>query len=193
MEPDDDESLARYRAGDAAALEALVEKHRRPLYAFILNRAAGTADADEIFQETWLRAIRKIHQFRAGNLRGWLVRIARNIVIDRSRRRRPEVSLDGAPAGEPSWHEMAPDPGPTPAEAATGADIRRRVAEAVAGLPAPQREVFLMRVEAGLAFKEIARAQGVSINTALARMQYALTKLRPLVGAEGEGVRHADV
>ncbi len=181
--------LARYRAGDAEALGALVEHHRRPLYAYIAGMTGAGAEADDVFQETWMRAIRRLPVFRPDNLRGWLMRIARNLVIDRARRRGPALSLDADGAGGGDWHERVADPGPSPLERAAAGDERRRVAAAVAGLPAEQREVFVMRTEGGLPFKEIARVQGVSINTALARMQYALGKLRNALETQGEADR----
>jgi len=184
----DNEVLARYRRGDADALEELVEKYKRPLFGFILNMTEGQGEADEVFQETWFRVIRAIGSYRQGNFLGWLVRIARNIVIDRARRRKPEVSLDVAPEAGRPLEETLPGKEPDPLGRLKAEETGRRVAAAVAELPLEQKEVFLMRVEAELPFKAIAAAQGVSINTALARMQYALAKLRVRLRDENEDV-----
>jgi RNA polymerase sigma-70 factor (ECF subfamily) len=188
MEPTDKQLVDQYRCGNVEALESLIERYRRMLFGFILNKTGESHEADEVFQETWLRVIRKIDDYREKNFGGWLVRIARNIAIDRIRRRKPDVSLDETPDEGRNLAEAIPGKDPGPRRHIEANDLRQAIAEAVADLPEDQREVFLMRVEADLSFKEIAQAQGVSINTALARMQYALAKLRPLLKDEYEGL-----
>lgn len=184
MESDERTWLAEYRQGNADALGKLVESYRRPLFGFILRMTEGREDAEEIFQEVWFRAIRALDTYREKSFLSWLFRIAHNLVIDRARRIKP-VELPRNPDGDDSPIEtrMA-DPAPGPDIAVAGRDLGIRIAAAVAGLPVEQREVFLMRMEGDLAFKDIARIQGTSINTALARMQYALTKLRAQLGGE---------
>jgi RNA polymerase sigma-70 factor (ECF subfamily) len=175
----DETLINRYRDGDVHALERLVERHRRTLFGYIINMTEGREDADEVFQEVWFRAIRKLRLYRSKNFPGWLLRIAHNLVIDRARRRRPQVSLDGGPDGDrPALGDSLADPAPSSADRAAHAEIASRIREAVAGLPAEQREVFVMRTVQGLGFKEIAAVQKVSINTALARMHYATGKMR---------------
>lgn len=187
MEESDGERLRRYRRGEVEALQALVEKYRRPLYGFILNMTQGAEGAEDVFQEVWFKAIRRLPLYRQGNFFGWLVRIAHNAIIDRARRRRPDVSLDDAPAeGEASIGDAVASRDPDPAGRVQAADLGRRLAKAVAALPMEQKEVFVMRVRAGLSFREIAEVQRVSVNTALARMQYALGKLRPMLKEDYE-------
>ena len=181
MQERDSELLDRYRGGDVAALERLVRKHQHMLYGYIVNMTEGRDDADDIFQEVWFRAIRRLDGYRHRNFPGWLVRIAHNVVIDRARRRKPEVSLDEENANGFSLADVLSADGPEPSAGLDAGPLGERIAGAVATLPRDQREVFLMRVQANLPFKAIARAQRVSINTALARMQYALAKLRPLL------------
>ncbi len=189
MDTEDRRLIEQYSDGDVEALSALVEKYRRPLFGFILNMTEGQGDADEIFQETWFRAIRKLDSYRQKNFMGWLVRIARNLVIDRYRRKRPTVRLDMTrdDGSTPVLELVDPAPGPTD-QAVTEDDVGA-VKHAVDTLPVEQKEVFVMRMQSGLSFKEIAKAQGVSINTALARMQYALSKLRPLLRDEYDTMR----
>ena len=179
----DQELLARYRQGDLGALETLVEQYRRPLFAFILNLLDRREEADDIFQEVWLRAIKAMDRYRDDRFLSWLFRIARNLIIDRRRSRRPLVSLEADNAEGVALEDVLPDGIPNAANVAANRDLARLVKAAVAGLPLAQREVFLMRTEGELPFKEIARIQQVSINTALARMQYALEKLRALLPA----------
>ncbi len=176
--------LDKYREhGDVQALEQLVERYRRPLFGYILNMTEGKGDADEIFQEVWFRALKKLDSYSHKSLLSWLMRIARNLIIDKSRKRKPEVSLDKpvGDEGDTSLIDLVESDERRPDEILTGAEIEGRVMEAVNLLPEEQKDVFLMRVKADLSFKEIAEIQDVSINTALARMQYALTKLRRLL------------
>ena len=186
MEETDKKLLIRYRKGQVDALEALVEKYRRPLFGFIVNMTEGRDDAEEIFQEVWFRVIRRLSVYRHKNFFGWLVRIAHNLVVDRARRKKPDFSLDEE--REDGRSTMADvfgnDPGPSARLEVS--DVAQHIASAAAKLPLEQREVFVMRAKAGLSFKEIAGIQGVSINTALARMQYALSKLRVLLKRDYE-------
>lgn len=179
MEKPDLEWLTAYRRGDVEALGQLVEHYRRPLYGFILKMTEGSGDADEVFQEVWFRAIRKLDSYRDKSFLSWLFRIAHNLVIDRARKARPIVDIQGsAEDGEDVMETRVADTGMGPAATSAGHDLGQRIAAAVARLPDEQKEVFLMRTEGDLPFKEIARIQATSINTALARMQYALAKLR---------------
>jgi RNA polymerase sigma-70 factor (ECF subfamily) len=184
MDGCDHELLERYGRGDVAALGNLVEKYRRPLFAFILNMTGGQGDAEEVFQEVWFRVIRKVGSCRQENFFGWVVRIAHNLIVDRSRRRRPEMSLDQEDEDGTALGATVEGAGPHPAREAEARDLGRRIAEAVDRLPIEQKEVLVLRTKADLSFKEIARIQKVSINTALARMQYALAKLRPILREE---------
>ncbi|MBT3192733.1 MAG: sigma-70 family RNA polymerase sigma factor [Verrucomicrobia bacterium] len=175
---DDKELVARYREGDVGALDVLVQRYRRPLFGYILNMIGNTGDADEIFQNAWMKVIRKIGLYRHGNFFGWLVRITHNVVIDSIRKRKPTVSLDAESEEGGSLGDVLPDDGPSPHDNSQNRDLGEMVKKAVATLPDEQKEVFLLRTKAELPFKEIAKIQGTSINTALARMQYALAKLR---------------
>ena len=175
---EDKEYLDRYRKGDIAALETLVERYRRPLFGFILRMIDAREDADDIFQEVWIRAIRNLDRFDARNLLSWLFRIARNVIIDRSRKRRPEFSLQEEVGERFSREEGIASAAPSPESDAAASDLQMRIAAAVHELPPEQRAVFVMRMDADLPFKEIARIEKISINTALARMRYALEKLR---------------
>jgi len=170
---------------DTEALTRLIEKYRRPLYAYILKSAAGTADADECYQETWLRALRGLERFRRDHFGAWLFRIARNWLIDEARRKKPDASLDAPPAaGErdgTALGELVASEAIPPDAASVDRDLGRRIRAAADTLPGVQREVFWLRMDAGMSFKDIATVQGCPLNTALARMQYALAKMRSLL------------
>jgi len=185
MEHSDSDLLSRYRRGDVNALSELVEKYRRPLFAYMLGMTEKRGDVDELFQEVWLRVIRKLGGYRQRSFYGWLIRIAHNLIIDRARRCKPDYSLDAQTKDEGRpLAEKIPDGHADAAALAADGDLGKRIAAAVGELPMAQREVFLMRAHSGLSFKEIASIQKVSINTALARMQYALAKLRSLLRSE---------
>jgi RNA polymerase sigma-70 factor (ECF subfamily) len=189
MDPTDIEFIKTYLAGDANALEPLVEKYKRPLYSFILKMTEGREDCDEIFQETWFRALKNIHKFRHNNFLNWLFRIAHNLVIDRARRGRKTVSMQqvsgGAEEGQALEDRLAA-PGLSPAEEVGGNALGERIGQAVEMLSPEQKEVFLLRMYGNVSFKEIAKIQKCSINTCLARMQYAQGKLRSLLREEYE-------
>jgi RNA polymerase sigma-70 factor (ECF subfamily) len=189
---DDAELLSAYRNGDAEALGELVEKYKRPLFSFILRFSDGREDADEVFQEVWVRAIKNMNRYRQKNLLSWLFRIAHNLMIDRARRRKPVLSFETPVGGGDTTladHLASGRPGPD-CEAA-GRALGARIEAVADTLPVEQREVFWLRMQAGLSFKEIAHVQKCSINTALARMQYALAKLRKELAAEYRELQEA--
>lgn len=194
MDQEDAELLAAYNSGETEALGKLVEKYKRPLFGFILRFSGGREDADEIFQEVWVRAIKNMKSYRHNSLISWLFRIAHNLMIDRSRQRKPLVSLDtasnedGVTLGEKLaglW--LRPD------DEVGGHELGVRIEAAAAELPLEQREVFWLRMQADLSFKEIAKIQKCSINTALARMQYAVSKLRKELAGEYRELQKAGI
>ena len=171
--------LAEYKRGRVEALGKLVEHYRRPLYAFLykmLDSRAG--DADEIFQEVWFRVIKNIGRYEDQSFLSWLFRIAHNLIIDRARRAKPMVEMSEGEEEGRSIEQRLASPRMGPESEAAGRDMGARITAAVAKLPAEQREVFLMRTEGDLSFREIAKMQKTSVNTALARMHYAVLKLR---------------
>jgi RNA polymerase sigma-70 factor (ECF subfamily) len=188
MDQTDIECIRAYLEGDADALAPLVEKYKRPLYSFILKMTEGREDSDEIFQETWFRALKNLRKFRHKNFLNWLFRIAHNLIIDRARRSRKSISMQSAFGGDESQslEEQLPAPGLTPSEEAGGLSLGERIDQAVETLSPEQKEVFLLRMYGNTSFKEIARIQECSINTCLARMQYALGKLRSILSDEYE-------
>jgi RNA polymerase sigma-70 factor (ECF subfamily) len=177
----DMELISRYRRGDDKAMEFLVEKYRRQLFGFILNMTRGAGEADDIFQEVWFKALKKIGTYTENNFPGWLIRIAHNIVIDRIRAQKPNLSMDMENEDGQSLGQTIAAPVQSPSRRLEAQEIRKKITQAVESLPPEQKEVFLMRVETDLPFKEISAIQGISINTALARMQYALAKLKAML------------
>ena len=118
--------------------------------------------------------------------------ISRNLIIDWARQRKWPVKLNEPRRDHHEVLEQFADDNPGPAGTLANHDLGQRIDQAVNQLPAEQKEVFLMRTRMDLPFKEIADIQGVSINTALARMQYALSKLRPLLQDDYDELARAD-
>jgi len=178
--------IGRFLRGDEPAFEELYDRYRRQLYAFLNNLIGSGAECDEIFEETWLRVIDRLPQYRDdGRFGAWLFRVARNLFYDRLRRNRQEreqLSLDDEEAPR-----VAAPVGSGPAERADLDEVENIVYAAVAELPRELKETFLLRQQ-GVAFKEIAVIQNCSINTALSRMQYALRALRKRLSEIDRGI-----
>lgn len=195
MDKTDTECINAYLKGDNNALEPLVEKYKRPLYSFILKMTEGREDSDEIFQETWFRALKNIKKFKHKNFLNWLFRIAHNLVIDRARRNKKNVSMQSSMGGEDGDNTLEDHlaaPGISPAEETEGKAIGKQIEEAIKELSPEQKEVFILRMYSNTSFKEIAKIQKCSINTCLARMQYSLTKLRSILKAEYDELQEAN-
>lgn len=156
-------------------------QHRDALRRHV-SRSLGSdrAAADDLVQEVFVRALSRNVSIPPGDeCRPWLYRIATNLVIDHHRagRRRRSTELD----------PQMKDPAPGPEANVIRADLRDRIRDAVSRLPDDQREVFLMREYGDLPFKEIALRTGSPLGTVLARMHYAMAKVKKEVeGADGE-------
>ena len=186
-ELEDHELIRRYLAGDETAFETLYARHRKRLYGYLNGLLPGqTAEADEVFQLTWIRVVDQLKNYRdQGCFPAWLFRLARNLLIDRVRRSRREGFL--TELDREDVPELPAGPGAEPWRSMDESDLGRAIRAAVAELPDAQREVFLMRSSEEMPFREIARLQGCSINTVLARMQYALKHLRNRLGTLDQG------
>ncbi|MFT3663696.1 sigma-70 family RNA polymerase sigma factor [Piscinibacter sp.] len=198
--PDDDDALmAAYARGEAAAFEQLYARHRLALYRFVRRLLGGAhaAQADEVFQDTWLRVVqaRARWQPQGASFRTWLFTLAHHRAIDLLRKSGREVALD-AHAGE-DGEPWQPEAGvnawqhwPAPAAAALQGDelaFWRRAGEKLLAcldeLPLAQRSAFLLHHDDGLALAEVAHALEVGFETAKTRLRYAMAKLRACMGA----------
>lgn len=176
----DDALVARYQEGDDKAFGELLARYQAKLYNYILFAVRNQELAEDLFQETFVKAIINIQQRRYagdGRFSSWIMRIAHNLVIDSFRQERSEntVSNDEAEVDLFNDADLCDDNIETQIiNDQTLADVRRLVD----ALPDNQREVVYMRYYQDLSFKEIAEITGVSINTALGRMRYALLGMR---------------
>lgn len=184
QQENDADLVKKYKNGDLSAMEALVSRHGSALMGYIVNMTGSRSGADDVFQEVWARAIKKIGTYKQDNFPGWLMRIARNFVIDEARKKRPNLSLDYESDEGLSLKQTVSDGTPAPDRRIAAGELGKSIAQAVEALPPEQKEVFILRVKSDMPFKEISKIQGTSINTALARMQYALAHLRDLLKDE---------
>ncbi len=186
MDESDEKLMLRFQAGDARAFEALVRRHRTPVFSFLLRLTGDRGRAEDLCQEAFLKVVRAAAGWQErARVSTWLYAIARNLAVDESRRmafRRAEP-LDG-PGGRGA---DAPAEDPAPDRVADAALVRPKLEAALAALPAEQREVFLLREHAGLRFGEIAEVTGAPENTVKSRMRYALEALRSELAARGIG------
>ena len=178
--------LAYARRGDVRSLSALIERNARWLKGFLRGLTPSDADAEDPFQDTWMRVIRSCGSYRGGSVRAYLATIARSVVIDRFRRNvRPTVSIDSGDGGDAASVDALVDESPSPGaafeKAVTAEDVRR----AIRALPSGQREVVLMRIEGEIPFKEIAKTLGIPLGTALTWMHAATDRLKGMFAKEG--------
>ena len=176
----DDMLVARYSKGDNKAFDELLARYQSKLFNYIYFIVRSQEIAEDIFQETFVKAITTIQQGRytaSGKFGAWLTRIAHNMIIDGFRQERNEntISNDETEVDLLNDVDLCDDNIETQmVNEQTLSDVRRLVD----ALPDNQREVVYMRFYQDLSFKEIAEITGVSINTALGRMRYALLNMR---------------
>ena len=190
MQRTDDQLVAAYlEDGDERAFRLLVERHQERIYGYLLGMVQDRDVANDLFQETFLRAINAMHDRRAsydaqGRWLRWVMRIARNAALDHFRRRKRWRTAETASAdddGPAPLVERLPDEAPNAEERLWLAEREAWLDAYIARLPEAQREVLLMRHDAELTFREIAELTDCSINTALGRMRYALLNLRRMI------------
>jgi len=180
----DKELVRKFMDGDKSALEVLITRHKERVYTYIFFIVKNEKLAEDIFQDTFIKVIKSLRKGKyneQGVFVSWVIRIAHNLTIDffRKDKRMPTYSNDENSdfdifnskkfSEETIEDEMV--------KAQIAADVRKLVQE----LPKEQKEVVLLRHFGNLSFKEISEQTGVSINTALGRMRYALINLRRLI------------
>jgi RNA polymerase sigma-70 factor (ECF subfamily) len=182
VEPDE-VLMGRYARGDAAAFECLYRRHEMRTWRYIERSVGNRATADELMQEVWFAVAREAPRYHpSARFTTWLFAIARNRIIDWVRSQRPQTSLDslGYEAGA-AVMQLSTDPSSGPLAAAVASEQSSALCQALAQIPAEQRDAFLMHIEAGLSVEEIAAIAGVSFETSKSRLRYARMKLRDLL------------
>ena len=176
MQPDDAEAVAQARNGDQAAFRSLVERHGRSIYRMAVRIAGRHEDAEDVVQETFVRAYRQLDRFEArANFSTWLYRIGFNCAIDHVRARRhreipsaPEVLNEMAPASrEPSTEDVV-----------YGGQISERVQAVLGDLTTQERAAFVMRHFHGCSIDEICQSLDIAPNAAKHAVFRAVKKMR---------------
>ena len=176
----DEELAIMYVDGDNKAFDLLLSRNQEKLFTYILFVVRDREMANDMFQETLFKVVSRLQQGKYianGKFSAWLMRIAHNVIMDWYRQQRAQNIVDA-----PKENDLS-NVGSTLLESSReGELVNNQVMEDVrrmmSHLPASQREVVFMRFYQQMSFKEIAEATGVSINTALGRMRYAILNLR---------------
>ncbi len=176
----DEELALMYVDGDNKAFDLLLSRNQEKLFIYILFVVRDREMANDMFQETFFKVVSRLQQGKYianGKFSAWLMRIAHNVIMDWYRQQRAQNIVDA-----PKENDLS-NVGSTLLESSReGELVNNQVMEDVrrmmSHLPASQREVVFMRFYQQMSFKEIAEATGVSINTALGRMRYAILNLR---------------
>ena len=175
--------LNNYLSGDRNAISRLIERHSRRVRDYINMMVKDRDVAEDIFQETFIKAVRVIDEGRYtdnGKFLSWILRIGHNQVIDHFRAQRQSKAVTESEAGYDVLGTLR-FAERTVEDSMVSDQIERDVRALVELLPAEQREVVMLRYFSGLSFKDIAEQTEVSINTALGRMRYALINLRRMI------------
>jgi RNA polymerase sigma-70 factor (ECF subfamily) len=186
----DDELMAAFIVGEAAAMEALYLRYRQSIYSWLLRMTGNAAEAEDIYQDVWLKVIRSASDYRSGNFKAWLWQIVRNKTTDRMRKKSPSLVLDAPVCADDEGEHTVVDQLTDDAAADALMQIeemeRRRMAcDAIDMLPTAQKEVVLLRINGELSFKEIADMLATPIGTVLARMHNAVKSLKAALAEKG--------
>jgi RNA polymerase sigma-70 factor (ECF subfamily) len=184
VETSDEALLTRVKAGEEAALEVLVERFRRPLFGYLHRMLGNAAEAEDVFQETFLRVVKHLPRFEEGRrVKPWVYAIASNLVknVYRSRKYREKTSIDQEGAeGEPLSASLAAL-AQTPSELASESERAVAVRDAIDRLSPVSRDALVLFYFQGLAYEEIAQALEVPLGTVKSRIHNALAKLAALL------------
>ena len=179
----DHELVIGFIGGDQSNFEILINRHKNKVYTYILLMVKNEHLAQDIFQETFIKVIKSLHNGKYqenGKFISWVVRIAHNLIIDHFRKEK-QMKMFSNDEYETDIFNSSRFSDSTVEEEIIQDQILTDVRRLVDFLPEEQKEVILLRHFMGLSFKEIADQTNVSINTALGRMRYALINLRRLV------------
>lgn len=174
------EAAALHR-GDPEALAAVLTRYQNRLYRFLLRLTHQPAEAEDLFQQTWLRIAERHRQYNPRqSFEAWLFTVARNLAIDHLRRVRPQ-SLDAAPNDGPTLAEQLPSAGLSALDKLLARERAERVLAALQHLPLPYREVLVLRFEEELKLEEIARVVDAPLSTVKTRLTRGLERMRRLL------------
>lgn len=176
----DEQLVVVYAEGNNSAFDILLNRHRSNVYSYIYFIVRNRELAEDIFQETFVKAIITIKQGRYtenGKFRAWISRIAHNLIIDNFRQEKNEQTISNDDCEVDLFNNSKLSDG-TIEDMMVKEQILSDVKKLIEYLPENQKEVLVLRYYQDLSFKEIADITGVSINTALGRMRYAILNMR---------------
>ena len=174
--------VKNYISGDESALASLIERHQSKIYGFIYSKIGDRDLSDDIFQDTFIKVIKTLKTSsynEEGKFLPWVMRIAHNLVVDHFRKAKKMPFQ--RETEEYSIFNYMTDNAPTIESQMITEQVEVDLTRLLDELPDDQKEVLVMRMYQDLSFKEIAELTGVSINTALGRMRYALLNLRKII------------
>jgi len=176
----DEQLMLAYAAGDTLAFETLYDRHGLALWRFVRRSLHDPALADELTQEVWFSVVRQAGRYQpTARFRTWLFTMAHHRLVDHWRSHRPQLSLDAeGEEGSTLADTLVAASGFGPERQLDSREQAHALLDALAGLPAEQRETFLLQAEAGLSVADIAQATGVAPETAKSRLRYARSRLR---------------
>lgn len=175
-------SVKNYIDGNETALEVLIHRHQAKIYGFIYSKVTDRDIAEDIFQDTFIKVIKTLKSNsynEEGKFLPWVMRIAHNLIIDTFRKNK-KMPMNRE-TEEYSIFSFMTDNSPNIESQIITEQVENDLIKLIDELPDDQKQVLKMRIYDDLSFKEIADLTGVSINTALGRMRYALMNLRRLI------------
>ena len=179
----DDHMLVKsYLKGNEEALQVLIRRHKSKVFSYIRFTVKEKELAEDFFQDTFIKVINTLKQGRydeKGKFLPWVMRIAHNLVIDFFRKNNRIPTFDNN--DEYDIFQLIGDGNPTAESAMINEQVVEDLQKLIVELPEDQKDVLTMRLYKDMSFKEIAETTGVSINTALGRMRYAIINLRKLI------------
>ena len=176
--------VSNYIKGDEKALSILIERHKQKIYGFIYSKLYDRDITEDVFQDTFIKVIKTLKKGKyneEGKFLPWVMRIAHNLVIDHFRRNSRMPKFQNA--GDFSIFSVLSDTSLNAEKSIIKDQVESDVRRVIEELPEDQKEVLLMRMYQDMSFKEISERTGVSINTALGRMRYALINMRKVIDA----------
>lgn len=183
----DEELVVSYSGGNNLAFDELLYRYQKDVYNYIYFIIRNRDLTEDIFQETFVKAIITIkqrHYTENGKFKAWIMRIAHNLIIDYFRQEKHTNTVSNEESQADLFNDMSLSDA-TVEDRLIYAQILEDVKKLVLHLPDLQREVLEMRYYEGLSFKEISDRKGISINTALGRMRYAILNIRKLATDNG--------